>query len=324
MNLIVRAAMTLNEVVLAPFGVRVIRASTLDQLIQSARPDELVPSAPPAQAVQALPAEPPECRLPERGAQDPLGTWVLAEFEDGRRLWVDLGDEGVSRPCLTGTFEPAETGFVRSVLKPGQSFIDIGANIGWFTILAARIVGPAGHVTAFEPRPTTGGRLRMSVAENGFRHVDVRLVALGAASGRMTVATLIAARNPGGTWLLATSFLEGAWHKGYERFEVDVVRLDDVAPARCDLLKIDIEGAEYLALSGGAGTIRRLRPIIICEINPQALRKVSELSAAELVRFVEAWGYRAHAIQADGPGPALPDGFAASLTEVVNVAFLPA
>jgi FkbM family methyltransferase len=163
----------------------------------------------------------------------------------------------------------------------------------------------------------------MSVAENGLRNVEVHPLALSTAPGRMTVATLVSARNPGGTWLLTTAALDAAAQEGFERFDVAVARLDDIAPECCDMVKIDVEGAEYLVLTGGAATIRRLRPVILSEVNPEPLRMVSGVSAEEYVRFVESLGYRAHAINPDGPGPALPAGFASALAGVTNVLFLP-
>lgn len=162
----------------------------------------------------------------------------------------------------------------------------------------------------------------MAVAENGYRHVEVRQVALGAAVGRMTIATLVRMRNPGGTWLLATEALLASLREGYERFEVDVIRLDDLALESCHLLKIDIEGAEPLALSGAVETLKRFHPIIISEINPEPLQQVSGVSASEYVSFVEGLGYRAHTMTAAGPGPRLGDGFADGTT-MMNVAFLP-
>jgi FkbM family methyltransferase len=295
----------LNNVLLAPLGVRLVDASRIERLNAD---------------IRAL--EEQRARDADRQPRDPLGTWLLAEVGQGRRLWVDLGDYGVSRPAMAGEFEPIETGFVQSVLKPGHTFVDIGANIGWFTILAAEIVGDAGRVHAFEPRPNTCERLRMSVAENRYQHVEVRQVALGAAPARMTVAALVRAQNPGGTWLLATEALSEGLREGHERFEVDVIRLDDLALANCHVLKIDIEGAEQLALSGAVETLKRCHPIILSEINPEPLQQVSGVTASEYVRFVEALGYRAHAITAAGPGPRLPPGFADGVA-MMNVAFLP-
>jgi FkbM family methyltransferase len=299
---------TLNKALLAPLGLRLVKSSCIERLntdIRSLREAQHADGA-------------------DLAARDPLGTWLLTELEGGRRLWVDLGDYGVSRAAMAGHFEPIETGFVRSLLKPGQTFGDIGANIGWFTVLAGQIVGAAGRVYAFEPRPNTCARLQMSVAENGFRHVEIRQVALGAAAGRMTIASLVHMRNPGGTWLLATETLSANLREdeGYERFDVEVIRLDDLGLESCHLLKIDIEGAEHLALSGAIETLKRFRPIILSEINPDPLQQVSGVSASQYVGFLEGLGYRAHAITAAGPGPRLTAGFADGIT-MMNVAFLP-
>lgn len=279
-------------------------------------------------AIEHPPEPPAAASLPDPPApveplRDPLDTWVIAVMDGGRRLWVDLGDYGVSRPCMTGVYEPSETAFVAATLKPGDVFLDIGANIGWFTILAASIVGPTGRVLAFEPRPNSCARLAMSVAENGYTNVEVAAVAVGDMPGRLTVAALISARNPGGTWSLATTALDTGLREGHERFEVDVVRIDDLALDRCDLIKIDIEGAEKPALTGAAETIRRLRPLILTEINPECLLQVSEIGAEEYVAFVERLGYRAWTLGEAGVGEPLPEGFAAAIDGCCNVVFVP-
>jgi hypothetical protein len=174
-----KAARALNDRLFGLFGVRLVRSSSLERMHA-----EIQMLQNPGDAAQFV-------------SRDSAGTWVLAELDDGTRLWIDLGDYGVSRSCMFGSYEPVETAFVRSMLKSGQNFIDIGANIGWFTMLAARIVGPSGRVYAFEPRPNTCERLRKSVSENGYSNVEVRQAALGTAPGRMMVGTLMSAHNPG-------------------------------------------------------------------------------------------------------------------------------
>ena len=98
----------------------------------------------------------------------PVPKWVCTELRDGLKLWVDLADIGVSAGCLLNDWEPSTTAFILAALGPGDVFVDVGANIGWFTILAAHRVGVSGHVWAFEPRPGTCGRLADSVSANGF------------------------------------------------------------------------------------------------------------------------------------------------------------
>jgi hypothetical protein len=82
--------------------------------------------------------------------RDQLSTWVLAEPRAGLRLWLDLGDYGVSRPCLINRYEPDETAFVEQYLRPGMSFVDVGANIGWFSLIAAKALRHVSGVSVGE------------------------------------------------------------------------------------------------------------------------------------------------------------------------------
>jgi FkbM family methyltransferase len=250
-----------------------------------------------------------------------LGTWVIAEPREGLRLWIDLGDTGVSRNCLLGDYEPVETAFIEGFLKPGMAFIDIGANIGWYSVLAAKRVGPQGRVYSFEPRPDTCGALRKSLAENGFDHARVSQLALSDSPGRLIVASQ--GNSPGGTWLLTTEALNAAFPASAYRYDVEVARLDDLPIERCDLLKIDVEGAEYRALSGARQTLSRLKPVILSEVNPSVLKAVSGVSVAEYLALLFDIGYTAHEVTPDGPGLPLGEAFAQNPPEMSNIALLP-
>lgn len=254
---------------------------------------------------------------------DPLSRWVLAEPRPGLRLWVDLGDYGVSRPCMVNAFEPLETAFVESYLRPGMWFVDVGANIGWYSLLAARRIGPAGRVIAVEPRPDSAARLGMSAGENGLSNIVVHQVAAGAATGRMKIGALVGGHNAGGTWLLTTDRLLQQTSVGHQLFDVDVRRLDDLAIGRCDLMKLDIEGAEYLMLQGAVATIERCRPVILSEINAEVLRQVSQVSVADYLQLLRQHGYRPHEITATGPGRPLSEDALTTVETPFNVIFLP-
>ena len=103
-----RTVRALNDRLFALFGVRLVRSSNLERMHVELR--NLQKQRDASQLV----------------SREVAGSWVLAELDDGTRLWVDLGDYGVSHACMFGTYEPVETGFVRSMLKSGQYFIDIG------------------------------------------------------------------------------------------------------------------------------------------------------------------------------------------------------
>lgn len=269
-------------------------------------------------------------RLEELGAAAhapdfPGGTWVLAEPEPGLRLWVDLGDRGVSLHCLNGTYEPSETRFVRDTLSVGARFVDVGANIGWFALNAARIVGPEGRVFAFEPRADSVARLAASVAENGFTdRVSVFPCALADRPGRLKIGWARGTDNPGGTWLMASEALLAA-HRDDALQETEVRTLDEALDgADVDLIKMDVEGAEHLVVRGGIETLRRCRPPILAELSFETLPLVSGVTAEEFVAALAAEGYRCRRLADGRPGP----NYAPEPRDVaagwVSVVFLPA
>lgn len=226
--------------------------------------------------------------------------WVCAQIRHGLLLWVDLLDAGVGAGVLRDDWEPAETRFVLSQLDRGDCFVDIGANIGWFTVLAAHNVGEAGLVHAFEPRADLIGRLGDSVRANGFRDRCVlHHMALGAEDGEMTLASVPAERNPGHSFLMPSGVVNGAVPLG----KVLVRRLDGVGLSRpVKLMKLDVEGAEAMVLAGARELLARDKPIIVAECFPHWLRKVSRIEPGAYFDILRDAGYRIFSLDADGPG----------------------
>ncbi len=94
--------------------------------------------------------------------------WVAAPVFGGARLmWIDLSDRYVSQGCLQDSYEIFESQFIRGVLRSEDVFVDIGANVGWYTMLASTIVGDGGHIHAFEPRRPIVDYLQRTAALNG-------------------------------------------------------------------------------------------------------------------------------------------------------------
>lgn len=253
-------------------------------------------------------------------------TWARVEI-DGLKLWVDIGDLGVSRHCVTGTYEPAETSFVRNFLTPGMTFVDIGANIGWFTLNAAKIVGPTGRVISFEPRTDTYAALNRTLADNDYlSFCSAYNNAVGDAPGELMIGWNDHMGNPGGTWLLSVKGLQDAFvDSGAAVQKTEVVTLDSVVgDARVDLIKIDVEGAELLALSGAASVLRNQRPIILCEINPSLLQTVSRTDEQTFVQTIEAFGYQCRLLTLEGEvGPLLRERHPGADYDMINVVFIP-
>ena len=243
----------------------------------------------------ALPLPKPTVNPPEFRP----GNWVLITLKNGTRLSVDLGDRTISRAAMSDNWEPVETAFIQEHLPTGGVFVDIGANIGWFSIKAAEKVGPAGHVYAFEPRPDSCAALRRSVAENGFDQiVSVYNVALADQAGTLAIGWERDSDNPGGTWLIANDRVDAMMSETtHAKHRVDAVRLDDaIDPPRIDMVKIDVEGAEFRALRGAEALLRRYRPIILTEISFSLLPLCSDSTADAYLDWLLSLGYRAHPI----------------------------
>jgi FkbM family methyltransferase len=215
--------------------------------------------------------------------------WVLAPVMSGTRLmWLDLGDRYVSRACLMDNYEPVESGFVRRTLKPDSIFLDIGANIGWFTMIGSTILGDKGHIHAFEPRPPTVSRLKRTIEANALGdRVTVHDFALSSSEGEGFISWARGTDNPGGSFI-SESELTG----GMESERVPLRPLDSLNLGAVDFIKMDVEGSEMKVILGGERTFFSSRPVIMTEINPSALRNISNVSPNEFIDFFRERNYR--------------------------------
>ncbi len=168
--------------------------------------------------------------------------------------------EGGYPGYLLGTSEPQEQAILERHLGPGSVFYDIGANVGFFAVLAGGLVGATGSVWAFEPAPASAARARANAQRNGFAHVTVVEAAVGASRGRATLTFGASS---------AEDRLDGGAQEG--GVVVDVIGVDEWR-AECGappptLVMIDVEGAELDVLEGMRATLERHRPTIVCEVH---------------------------------------------------------
>jgi FkbM family methyltransferase len=181
---------------------------------------------------------------------------------------------------LLGTTEPAVQAALLALVQPGMVVYDIGANVGFFTVILARLVGPTGRVVAFEPLVRNVDWLHHNMRVNGFDQVEVRSAAVGATSG--ITSFLTSTENTWGS--LASSGKSVASPAGV--VDVSVIALDDLAATdapRPHLLKIDIEGGEVDALRGAAAFLERERPILLVELHS---------TQAAIAELLERYRYR--------------------------------
>lgn len=225
-------------------------------------------------------------RLPAR--YEPRAV-VIAEFDGTARLFLDLRDKAIGLGVLHGTFEVAETQWWTARARPGGTVVDIGANIGYYTVLAARRIGANGHVHAFEPLAENNELIRRSLVENALQNVTLHEHAVAEVPGRLSIVSLPLARgagNSGGAYLSADPPAE------HEVRTVSVVSLDSLEwPHRVDLIKIDAEGAEGRILKGGMDLFRSHRPLVMCELNPIQLQTVSQTTPAAIIRQFKSLDY---------------------------------
>lgn len=149
-------------------------------------------------------------------------------------------------------------------LAPGGVLYDVGANVGFFTLLGARLVGPEGHVYAFEPVPDNAHAIRDHARLNGAENVTVLEQAAAASAGRAGLQ-IVDDRS----WSKLQGYGE---HPGTERVvEVELVRIDELVQSGRlrppTVVKIDVEGAELAVLGGLLETIDAHRPVIVCEVH---------------------------------------------------------
>jgi FkbM family methyltransferase len=185
---------------------------------------------------------------------------VTVSLTDHRVLSFELSDR-TQRTMFLGLFEPSETRLVRELLGPGDTFVDVGAHVGWFTTLASQLVG-SGLVESIEPFEASLALLKANIDNNRCTNVRLRETAVGGEVG----ALQIAGSDSGGVTALE-------WRSLSQRVTVPVVRMDDLDISdEVSLMKIDVEGWEANVLRGGQETLSRTRNLLI-EVSRGSLMK---------------------------------------------------
>jgi FkbM family methyltransferase len=209
---------------------------------------------------------------------------------NGIPMWVDTSDRVIATRLLGGgTWEPEETAAFLAHVREGMCVFDVGANIGYYTLLAARAAGASGRIYAFEPEPRNYSLLARNVAENGFSNVRLFDAAVSNRAGSATLHLDDA--NFG-----AHSFEAGSIRTSSGRsVEVEALALDGFLEEARDfsagvLVKVDVQGAEALVVEGGRRLLGLPRVTVILEFWPEALERASA-DPARLLADLEDLGY---------------------------------
>jgi FkbM family methyltransferase len=213
----------------------------------------------------------------------------------GRPFTIDLRDEEVSfRILLLGEWEPNETALFRTLIKPGDRVIDLGAHIGYFSLLFGSLVGTEGRVIGIEPDPENAALARLNIAENGMeRFVRILEAAGGARQGRATLYRLTVGDRGDQRMFDAKG---GQLHRRgrvREAVDVSVVTVDDCARDldRVDVIKMDVQGCERQVLEGMSETLDR-NPglVLVTEFAPAHLEAAGE-KPNDLLAFLRQRGF---------------------------------
>lgn len=179
--------------------------------------------------------------------------------------------------------------FIRKTVKPGDTFIDIGANIGMIALLAASCVGKEGKVYAFEPNPEAYKKLRNNIVTNNIEQLNSYRCGLGE---KETVLTLTVVTEHTGMGTMG-QIPEKDLSLISNCYQVPVHRGDDVLPkilSESTFIKIDVEGFEPYVIAGLPSTISELKPTIVMEIIPEYLERAKS-SMKEVCNMMVSYGY---------------------------------
>jgi len=205
----------------------------------------------------------------------------------------ELGRDYVIRDVLfTRAWAAESTALLQSLTPRGGVFCDVGANVGYFSVLASQWVGSEGRVVAFEPGSETFARLSRNVAVNRGENITLLRQGCAAQVGR---AQLVATTDPGHAYVAPVGITPGEATAAFEPGRPEPIELTTVDAAvqahrltRMDVLKIDTEGHDFDVLRGAAQTLQTLRPAVLLEV---VLLERSGASAGDVEAYLSQFDY---------------------------------
>jgi FkbM family methyltransferase len=208
---------------------------------------------------------------------------VQVTLSTGINMELDGRDLVTQTILMNGMWEAQESAFLDNNLKPGDVFVDVGAHVGYYTLLAAKLVGESGKVVAVEPNPPTIVRLEKDIALNPFKNIVVQKVAC---TDKETTLKFFQApvENTGESSMNKSNAKQGA------EISVRGVPLDkiiqDLGIKRVDLVKIDVEGGEMSVLGGMTHIIATYHPKFAIELKDDLLKNMGSSLAAAKALFL--------------------------------------
>ncbi len=198
-------------------------------------------------------------------------------------LLADAADAAVTPGLRSGEYEPHLTAVFERYCTPGLTVVDVGANLGYYSLLAAQLVGPEGRVVALEPNSENCRLLLTSLRLAGLENVELLPVAADVTTGWAYYSTHVGSNGGlvGDADLLSRPGVV-----------VPTFPLDDLVTGPVGFLKMDVEGAEGRVVRGAARLIERHRPVVTTELKDEMLRRVSGTGVGDYLAFFGRLGYR--------------------------------
>ena len=210
----------------------------------------------------------------------------VMEVERGLVVSAELGDYMVLYYFVRGVHHEPAFELSRKLISSGATVVDVGANIGLWTLGAAQIAGPSGRVHAFEPNPSTYKRLCSNIRLNGLDFVQPHRLCVSSEHGQRTLYAVAA--NSG---LASLARREGATAVG----SMETVSLDEFLSKQgiehIDFLKVDVEGAEFLVFAGAERFLRHVHGPMICFEVGDSLAEAMATSSTRAKELLEDCGY---------------------------------
>jgi FkbM family methyltransferase len=221
----------------------------------------------------------------------------------GCKIYVDPLDVGIVPYLLAdGVYEPRTTELFKSLLKPGMVVLDIGANFGYYGLIAAQFIGNNGRVYALEPEPNNFRLLVSNIELNDFSNIVPQHIALSNETGKTTL--FLDKTNLGAHSMRHPNVIVDGGLVEIETTTLDNFVQTKMETDRVDLITMDVQGAEGLVIDGADQTLRKNDVKIFMEFWPSGLRNIGS-DPRELIRKLYEYGFAITVIDEPSPSPNL-------------------
>jgi len=234
--------------------------------------------------------------LPRRVVRPILRPFVPVWMQVAPQVRMLLDPEDlISRVILeTGVWDEASWLAIQRHLNDGATYVDVGAHEGYCLLKAASAVGPSGHVIAIEPNPETVRTLRGNIQASGATVVTVQPIACSDSETTLDLFTATQSNTGSSSLSKTNASLYGA---AGQRYRVPGRPLDaiirETGVSQVDVVKIDVEGAEFQVLKGAQETLALFHPVLLVELDDRLLKSMGT-SSAEIIVFLRSCGYTLH------------------------------